>query len=97
MAKQEAIQAIVTGNEGTKRSSNLKVTTTSTPVDSALNSFTIIGWTSTSRQITNKYNLVFHLRDADKEISPENTKAEWHTILKNTLNADDLKKLNPDD
>ena len=95
--KKRIASALATIRQGTKRSSNLKVTTTSTPVDPALNSFTIMGWTSSSRQITNKYNLVFHLRDADKEISPEATKAEWHTILKNTLNSDDLKKLNPED
>jgi acylphosphatase len=95
--KKRIDSALATIRQGTKRSSDLKITTTSTPMDPALDSFTIVDWTSSSRHITNKYNLVFQLRDNDKELSPADTKAEWHKILKHTLNADDLKKLNPDD
>ena len=56
-----------------------------------------MGWTSSSRHITNKYNLVFSLRADDDEISKAQTKAAWHQILENTLNPEDLKKLHPED
>src|SRR5580704_16199552 len=73
--KKRMDTALATIQEGTKRSSDIKITTTSVAVDPALNSFTIVDWTSSSRNITNKYNLVFKLRDDDTEISPEDTKA----------------------
>src|ERR1043166_2234078 len=38
--------------EGTKKSSNIKVSTTEAAVDHGLSTFTIIDWTSTSRNIT---------------------------------------------
>jgi acylphosphatase len=95
--KKRMDTALATIQEGTKRSSDIKITTTSVAVDPALNSFTIVDWTSSSRNITNKYNLVFKLRDDDTEISPKDTKAAWRQILENTLTADDLKKLRPDD
>ena len=91
----DAALAII--RQGTQRSSDLTITTTSTPVDPALNSFTIVDWTSSRRQITNKYNLVFHLRGGDKTLSAADTKAAWHKILDDTLDADDRKKLHPDD
>ena len=89
--------ALATIQDGTKRSSDIKITTTSIAIDPALKAFTIVDWTSSSRNITNKYNLVFKLRDGDTAISPKEAKAAWHQILENTLNADDLKKLDPDD
>jgi acylphosphatase len=83
--------------QGTKRSSDIKITTDSVAIDPALNEFTIPDWTSSSRDITNKYNLVFTLRTEDKEISSSQAKAAWHQILEKTLDAEDLKKLHPDD
>ena len=89
--------ALATLQEGTKRSSDINITTTSVAIDPALNTFTIVDWTSSSRKITNKYNLVFELRDEDTAISRTDAKAVWRQILENTLNADDRKKLQPDD
>ena len=89
--------ALATLQEGTKRSSDIKITTASTAIDPALNTFTIVDWTSSSRNITNKYNLSFELRADDTAISPTDAKAVWHQILEKTLNADDLKKLLPTD
>lgn len=89
--------AIATIQEGTKRSSDIKITTTFVSIDPDLNAFTIVDWTSSSRDITNKYNLVFKLRADDTAISPKETKAAWHQILENTLNVEDRKKLHPDD
>lgn len=89
--------ALATIQEGTKRSSDIKITTTSAAIDPALNAFTIVDWTSSSRNITNKYDLVFKLRADDTAISPSDAKAAWRGILEKTLNADDRKKLHPDD
>jgi acylphosphatase len=89
-----AVSAI---HEGTKRSSDIKVSTTQETVDPALNAFTIYAWTSTSRNITNPYNLVFHLRPDDGKLEKADVKTVWHGILQSTLNGDDLKKLRSDD
>jgi acylphosphatase len=89
-----AVSAI---REGTKRSSDIKVSTTQETVDPALNAFTIYAWTSTSRNITNPYNLVFHLRRDDGKLAPADVKAVWHGILQSTLKGEDLKKLRSDD
>lgn len=83
--------------KGTKKSSEIKITTAPTTIDLSLDAFTIVDWTSSSRNITNRYNLVFQLRANDAVISPANANAAWRQILKNTLNPDDLKKLRPDD
>lgn len=89
--------ALATIREGTKRSSNINIATTSATLDPALSTFTIVDWTSSSRNITDKYQLVFELRLDDTAISLQDAKAEWHRILETTLNAADLKKLPPDD
>ena len=66
---QERIDsALATLQQGTKRSSDIEITTTSAAIDPALNAFTIVDWTSSSRNITNKYNLVFELRADDTAI-----------------------------
>jgi acylphosphatase len=83
--------------KGTPRSSDIKIKTTATAIDPALNGFTIVDWTSSSRHITNKYDVAFTLRTDDKEISSSQAKAVWHQILEKTLDPEDLKKLHPDD
>ena len=95
--KQRIDSALAALQEGTKRSSDIKIATTSAVIDPGLNAFTIVDWTSSSRNITNKYNLVFELRADDMAISPTDAKAAWHQILEKTLNADDLTKLQPND
>ncbi len=89
--------AVAAVQAGTKKSSNIKVTTAAAAVDPALTAFTVLGWTSTSRNITNPYDLVFRLRPDDNEIPASEVKAVWQGILKSTLTGDDLKKLRPDD
>jgi acylphosphatase len=44
---------------GTKKSSNIEVSATQAAVDSDLSTFTVIDWTSTSRNITTPYTLIF--------------------------------------
>jgi acylphosphatase len=82
--------------EGTKKSSRIKVNAAPAPLDPSLNAFTIIDWTSTSRNITTPYTLVFRLRAEDKVISKSEAKNAWHEILRKTLKGDDLKKLGDD-
>jgi acylphosphatase len=89
-AALEAIRA------GTKKSSNIQVSATPTEIDGGLSTFTIIDWTSTSRNITTPYTLVFTLRADDREISKSDAKEVWHQILRTTLQGDDLQKLGED-
>ena len=89
--------AIAAIQEGTKKSSNIEVATTPATVDPKLDTFTIVGWTSTSRHITTPYNLVFTLRENDQAISENDAKAVWDQILQSTLKGDDLKKLSDKD
>jgi acylphosphatase len=86
----EAIAAI---NQGTKRSAGVSVSTSPAEIKPGLNTFTIVGWTSTTRKITNPYTLIFTLRADGGKISPDEAKTTWHEILQNTLKGDDLKEL----
>ena len=61
-------------------------------LDPSLKTFTVYAWTSTSRNITNPYDLVFQLRPNDDEISPKQAKAVWNRIAESTLKGDDLAK-----
>jgi acylphosphatase len=83
--------------KGTKKSSDIAVKTSQATVDPNLDTFTIVDWTSTSRNITTPYTLVFHLRSKDKVISETDAKDGWREILKTTLKGDDLKNLRRDD
>lgn len=95
--KKRINSALDTIKKGTARSSDIKIKATPTTTDPTLSGFKIVDWTSSSRHITNKYDLVFTLRSDDKEISPSQAKAVWHQILEKTLDPEDLKKLHPDD
>ena len=77
-----SVQFVLQGNEkritdalkeiekGTDKSKNVKLTTTPGTVDSKLKTFTgLFGWTSTSRKITNPYNLVFTVRPDGSTVS----------------------------
>jgi acylphosphatase len=90
-------QALSAIRAGTKKSSDIDVSASPTAVDPALRAFTIFDWTSTSRNITTPYTLVFTLRPGDSVISRSDAKDVWHQILRNTLQGDDLKKLGDDD
>jgi acylphosphatase len=95
--KKRINSALATIEKGTKRSSGITVSTSPATIDSSLDTFTIVDWTSSRRNITTKYNLVFRLRSDDSEISSGKAEDEWHKILEKTLDAEDLKKLHPDD
>ena len=84
-------------DEGTPKSGDVKVSTTQAAVDPNLKTFSVIGWTSQTRHITDPYNLKFDLRPEDNEISKDDAKAVWDQILRTSLKGDDLTKLQPDD
>jgi len=90
----DALSAV---EEGTKKSSDIKVITTRVAVDPALNTFTIYAWTSTSRNITTPYDLVFHLRPDNGKLGRAEVKTVWHSILRSTLKGDELNKVGSDD
>jgi acylphosphatase len=86
-------KAIAAINEGTKRSTGVRVSASPAAIEPGLKTFTIVDWTSSSRQIANPYTLIFTLRTDDGVISPDDAKAVWHGILEETLVREDLKKL----
>jgi acylphosphatase len=90
-------EALVAIRAGTKKSSNIGVSANQTAIDPGLSTFTIIDWTSTSRNITTPYTLVFTLRADDKTIYKSEAKDVWHQILRTTLHGEDLQKLGGDD
>jgi acylphosphatase len=78
---------------GNKKSSkDNTITQVPTAVDLNLKTFTVFGWTSTTRNITNPYDLVFHLRPTNDQISRHDAKAIWNTIAEGALKGDDLAK-----
>ncbi|MCK0197616.1 acylphosphatase [Ancylobacter sp. 6x-1] len=90
-------KALETIRDGTRTSSDVKVATEPTAVDPALGTFTVFDWTSTSRNITQPYTLVFTVRSVDETIPMAQARNAWHAILRTTLADDDLRKLGPDD
>jgi acylphosphatase len=86
----KTLQAI---RAGSKRSSeDNAVNEAQAPLDPNLKTFTAFGWTSTSRNITNPYDLVFRLRPANDEISAKKAEAVWNTIAEGALKGEDLAK-----
>jgi acylphosphatase len=86
----KALQAVSAGNRQSSQANVVGVT--STALDPNLRTFTILGWTSQSRSISNPYDLVFSLRPADDEISAKEAKAAWDTIAESTLKGEDRAK-----
>jgi acylphosphatase len=79
--------------KGSKRSSsNNTVSAANAALDPNLTTFAVFGWTSTSRNITNPYHLVFQLRPADDEISRKQAEEIWNAIAESTLKGNDLEK-----
>ena len=90
-------QAVMAIRDGTRRSCEVNVSTSPAKVDPSLDKFTVIAWTSASRNITNPYDPVFHLRTNAEPISKREAKEVWHEILRSTLKGEDLDKLDDDD
>ena len=86
-------QALEVMGKGTRKSSSVNIVTSPAAVDANLKTFTVIGWTSSSRKITTPYNLVFTLRPANTPVSRQESGKIYHDILRNTVSPEDLKKL----
>ena len=86
----KVLDAIRAGSK--KSSTGNTVSSASAALDPALKTFTVYGWTSTSRNITNPYDLVFQLRPANDELPPKKAAAAWNAIAESTLKGDDLTK-----
>jgi acylphosphatase len=84
------LAAIRAGNK--KSSQNNTINQVPVAWDPDLKTFTVFAWTSTSRNITNPYDLVFPLRPANDQISRHDAKAIWNNIVKSTVKGDDLAK-----
>lgn len=83
-------------SNGSKHSSDVKVSTSSDRVSQDLRTFMIVGWTSVSRGITNPYDLVFSLRNPDSTISKGAAKAVWLKICERTVKGVDIGKCDKD-
>jgi acylphosphatase len=85
-----ALEAIRVGSKRSSRDNIIKAAAAS--LDPNLKTFTVFHLTSTRRNITNPYDLVFHLRPANHTISKKEAAAAWNTIAESTLKGDDLAK-----
>lgn len=86
----KVLDAIRAGNK--KSSTGNTANLAGAALDPNLNTFTVYAWTSTSRNITNPYDLVFHLRPTGEEVSKKEAEAAWNAIAESTLKGDDLAK-----
>jgi acylphosphatase len=95
--KNRINQAVMAIRDGTKTSSDVKVSLAPTAVDPDLNTFTAVGWTSLSRHITAPYNLVFNLRSDNTTIKKKPAKAIWLGICNSAVKNEDVGKCNKGD
>ncbi|MDK3157519.1 acylphosphatase [Kamptonema cortianum] len=70
---------------GTKKSTVESVTVTPAEFNPAINTFTVLAWTSHSRKITTPYDLIFTQRQKDDIISRAAAKKEFDRILETTI------------
>jgi len=89
----EALNVI---REGTKKSSNVNVSVSPTSIRPDLRTFTVVGWTSVSRNITQPYDLVFNLRPDDTTISKHEAKKVWLAVCEKAVKGADTGKCNKD-
>jgi acylphosphatase len=85
-------QALATITAGTKKSSDVNVSTSPATPAQNLATFTVVGWTSLSRGINNPYDLVFHLRNPDTIIKKGKVKAVWLQICESAVKDEDTGK-----
>ena len=95
--KDRIDQALKAIRKGTKKSSDVNVTVSAEATHPDLKTFTVVGWTSVSRHISHPYDLVFDLRDDDKEIGKDEAKAVWLDICQKTVKGEDIGKCDKDD
>jgi acylphosphatase len=89
-------KALAAMREGTKKSSDVNVSVSTTSVRPDLQTFTLVGWTSVSRNITHPYDLVFNLRSDDTTISKHRAKSVWLAVCEKAVQGADSGKCNKD-
>jgi acylphosphatase len=82
--------------KGTKKSSDVNVSVSPASVRPDLQTFTVIGWTSVTRNITQPYDLVFNLRPDDTTISKDEAKKVWSAICEKAVKGADSGKCSKD-
>jgi acylphosphatase len=86
----KVLDAIRTGSKKSSKNNNISVTNGA--LDPNLKTFTVFAWTSTSRNITTPYDLVFQRRPANDEINKKEAATVWNSIAQSTLKGGDLAK-----
>ena len=86
----EIVAAMRAGSKKSSRNNTISPAPTAGTDDRT--TFTVFAWTSTSRDITTPYDLVFELRAAGNEISHQEAKTIWNEIAINTLHGEDREK-----
>jgi acylphosphatase len=94
--KDRVDEALDIIREGTKKSSNVKVSVSPATVEPDAKTFTVFGWTSVSRAISHPYDLVFSLRQDNSMLSKHDAKAVWLGICEKAVQADDIGKCDKD-
>jgi acylphosphatase len=91
-------RAVAAIEDGTKKSSDVKVSLSPATLDPNLKTFTVVGWNSVSRKITNRYDLVFTLREDNTTIKKKAAKQVWLGICtKAVAKTEDAGKCDKDD
>jgi acylphosphatase len=85
-------RAVMTIRDGTEGSANVKVSLSPATVNPTLNTFTVIDWTSLSRGIKNRYNLVFDMRQGNTIIKKKDVKAIRLQICNSVVKNEDVGK-----
>ena len=91
----KALDAI---REGSKKSSDVNVSVSPAVVRPDLQTFTVVGWTSVTRNITHPYDLVFNLRPDNTTIGKHEVKKIWLDVCEKAVKGGaDAGKCNKDD
>jgi len=89
----KALQVI---REGTKKASDVNVSVSPASVRPDLQTFTVVGWTSVTRNITHPYDLVFNLRPDNIAISKHEAKRVWLDVCEKAVKGEDSGKCSKD-
>jgi acylphosphatase len=94
--KDRVDQALETIREGTKKSSNVKVSVSPATVEPDAKTFTVFAWTSVSRAISHPYDLVFSLRQDNTMLGKHEAKSVWLGICEKAVQGEDVGKCDKD-
>ena len=82
--------------EGTKKASDVNVSVSPASVRPDLQTFTVVGWTSVTRNITHPYDLVFNLRPDNTAIGKHEAKRVWLDVCEKAVKGEDSGKCSKD-